>query len=101
MGEVTGMQNRPDFNGKMGKITDFDESKGRYHVSLGGQMAALQPGNLILSKGVRARVVGLTNGAQYNSRVGKVLDFDREAGRYLLQLSQDQQLKVKLENLML
>ena len=61
---------------------------------------ALQPANLILPKGARGRVGGLESGAQYNARIGKVVDFDGESGRYLVQLDAEQQLRVKLGNLL-
>jgi len=99
--EVINMQSRPECNGERVGIKDFDEAKGRYHALLKGQMAALQPCNVILPKGVRARVVGLTGAPQWNDKVGKVLDFDRDKGRYLVQMTDEQQLRVKLENLLL
>ena len=46
------------------------------------------------------RVVGLVSGAQYNARIGKVVDYDGESGRYLVQLDAAQQLRVKLGNLL-
>lgn len=45
--------------------------------------------------------MGLTGAAHWNDRVGKVLEFDRENGRYLVQMTEEQQLRVKLENLLL
>jgi len=36
-----------------------------------------------------------------SAQVGKVLDFDRDKGRYLVQMTDEQQLRVKLENLLL
>ena len=44
--------------------------------------------------------MGLVSGAQYNARIGKVVDFDGESGRYLVQLDAEQQLRVKLGNLL-
>ncbi len=95
------MQSRTELNGERARVTGFDEERGRYHVSLNGMMVALQPANLILPEATRARVVGLVSAAQWNGRVGKVLSFDREKRRYLVQLTDEQQLSVKLENLIL
>jgi len=64
-------------------------------------MVALQPSNLILPAGARAKIVGLQGAAQHNGKVGKVLEFDRVAMRYLLQLTNAQQLRIKLENCVL
>eukprot|EP00316_Scyphosphaera_apsteinii_P020706 CAMPEP_0119310288 /NCGR_PEP_ID=MMETSP1333-20130426/18585_1 /TAXON_ID=418940 /ORGANISM="Scyphosphaera apsteinii, Strain RCC1455" /LENGTH=350 /DNA_ID=CAMNT_0007314445 /DNA_START=18 /DNA_END=1070 /DNA_ORIENTATION=+ len=99
--EVIGMQSKPEYNGQSVHVTDFDEDKGRYHVKVKGDLAALQPQNLILPDGTRARIVGLTSQPQWNQRVGKVLTFDRSKRRYLVQVSDEQQLSVKLENLLL
>jgi len=99
--EVTGMEKRPEYNGRQGHVEGYDEASGRYHVRLGAQTVALQPASIILATGSRGRVVGLVNGAQYNQRVGKVLDFDRGAGRYVVQLDEEHQLRVKPANLML
>ena len=99
--EVINMQSRPEFNGKRGHVDAFDDSSGRYHVSLQqGQAVALLPANVILPNGTRGKVVGLQSGAQYNGTVGKVLEYDREAGRYLVQLDGGHQLRVKLPNLL-
>ena len=80
---------------------------------------ALQPANLILPKGAhaqpnpapapapsqaqpgaRGRVVGLVSGAQYNARIGKVVDYDGDSGRYLVELDAENQLRVKRGNLL-
>ena len=45
-------------------------------------------------------MVGLVSGAQYNARVGKVVDYDGAAGRYLVQLDAEHQLRLKLGNLL-
>ena len=44
------------------------------------------------------RIEGLTGAAQYNGKWGKILEVDREACRYQLQLDAGKQLKVKWEN---
>ena len=46
-------------------------------------------------------MTGLVSQPQWNQRVGKVVDFDRVRGRYLVQMSRDDQLSIKLENLVL
>lgn len=102
VGEVTGMVSKPELNGQKGTVRDYDASKGRYVVSMqNGVALALKPENLILPKGARAKVVGLVSQPQWNDKVGKVLDFDRERRRYVVQMLADQQLSVKLESLML
>ena len=100
--EVTGMT-RNEFNGRTAQVSNWDEERGRYHVKLPGEdgVAALQPQNLILPEGTRARVVGLQSQPQWNTRVGKITGFDRVKGRYTVQMTDEQRLSVKLENLLL
>ena len=50
--------------------------------------------------GARGRVVGLVSGAQYNARIGKVVDYDGDSGRYLVELDAENQLRVKRGNLL-
>ena len=99
---VVGMQNRPELNGKSATLVGFDEDKGRIHADIGGVgRASLQPSNLILPKGARGKVVGLTSdaGSRWNEQVGKVVSFDHEAGRYTVEMSPTDQLRVKAANL--
>ena len=99
--EVTNMK-KEELNGRDARIEAYDEEKQRYHVAVPGTgKVALQPANLILPTGARAHIVNLTKGTQWNQKVGKVLDFDRQEGRYLVQMSEEQQLRVRLENLLL
>uniref|UniRef100_A0A7S2GR08 Uncharacterized protein n=1 Tax=Haptolina brevifila TaxID=156173 RepID=A0A7S2GR08_9EUKA len=102
--EVTGMQNRADLNGKGGRIAGYDEEKDRYHIDIQGVgRASLLLNNLILPANTRGKVVGLTSesGSKWNDKIGKLLSFDREAGRYLIQMTKDEQLRVKPQNLRL
>jgi len=99
--EVTGMQSKPELNRQRGVVRDFDAAKGRYVLALGAQAVSLKPENLILPKGARAKVVGLVSQPQWNGKVGKVLEFDREKRRYVVQMTADQQLSLKLECLLL
>ena len=127
------MQNRPELNGKNATVVGFDDERGRYHGDIDGVgRASLQPANLILPKGARGKVVGLTSdaGSKWNDQVrilgarslalslqasarlkpqphphrsiwqvGKVLSFDREAGRYVVEMSREDQLRIKPANL--
>ena len=75
--------------------------RGRYAVNLAGKMVALQPSNVILPAGARVKVCGLQGAAQHNGKIAKIVELDRAAMRYLVQLTSEQQLKIKLENCLL
>ena len=99
---VTGMQNRPELNGKSATIVGFDGDKGRYHADIAGVgRASLQAQNLILGAGSRGKVEGLTSEAasKWNGQIGKVVSFDHEAGRYVLEMTREEQLRIKPANL--
>jgi len=103
--EVVGMQNRAELNGQAASVVGYDAEKDRYHADIAGigQRASLQIVNLILPKGTRGRVHGLTSdsGSKWNDKVGKVLGFEAESGRYLVQMTTDEQLRIKPQNLKL
>lgn len=99
MGEQSGTQAKLD--GRRAIITGYDEAAGTYAADLrGGGRATLHPTNLIWPNGTRGKVVGLQSAgaSKWNDRIGQVLDFDREAGRYLVQMSKDDQLRVRQPN---
>ena len=65
-----------------------------------GKCASLAPANVILPNGTCAVLDGLSQ-AQYNGKWAQIKSFDREAGRYAVDLDDGKQLKVKLENIRL
>ena len=46
--EVLGIQSKPELNGQIGTVLDFDAAKERCHVRLGGKTASLAAANIIL-----------------------------------------------------
>ena len=61
------------------------------------QTVAVKSENLILPAGALVRVVG-TSRAELNGRQGTVQSWDGGAGRYVVQTSASDQLKLKLVN---
>mmetsp|Transcript_50214 Transcript_50214/g.162711 ORF Transcript_50214/g.162711 Transcript_50214/m.162711 type:complete len:176 (+) Transcript_50214:1-528(+) len=100
--ELTGMERKPELNGREGRVTGWDASGGRYHVSLDGQVVSLKPDNLILPPGARATVIGLVSQPRWNGSTCKVVSFDRERRRYTVQMKDEStHLALKLESLRL
>ena len=82
-------------------VTGFDAEQLRYTCDLGGgKVLGLALDKVILPAGARCRVVGLTSaaGSKWNDHIGKVVEYDRVAGRYLLQLGGGNQLHIKPAN---
>ena len=82
-------------------VVGYDEATDRYLADIrGGQRASLQLLNLILPAGARGRVMGLTSaaGSRWNGQIGAIIGFDREAGRYVVQMSKEDQVKIRPGN---
>jgi len=112
--EVVNLESAPVLNGSVGEIIGCrlsenpdDESQCplRYVVRLitSRQVAALMPQNLLLPVGTwGVRLFGLSK-AELNDQRGKILEVDKDAGRYTILLapqSESRQVKVKFENVL-
>ena len=62
---------------------------------------ATKPDPIIVTLAVdtRIKVVGLAKAAQYNGQAGVIKGFDRETGRYMVQLKNGKELKIKRDNM--
>jgi len=110
--EVVNLESKPALNGAVGEIIGCrisenvdDDCPLRYVVRLitSKQVAALMPQNLLLPVGTwGVRLFGLSK-ADLNDQRGKILEVDRDAGRYTIILSPEsegRQVKVKFENVL-
>lgn len=99
--EVVDLQGRPELNGRIGRIVGTDEPRGRYHVSVQGQVMSIPTGNALLPVGTHARVVGLQNDSWWNGSTGRVTGIDRAARRYVVEMDPAHSLRVKWDSLVL
>jgi len=103
--EITGIESTPELNGEVAEILNFDESSGRLQLKLrhkmtsGRDVVGLQPGNVILNRGTRVTIKGLSS-EQFNGQMGQIADVDRTAMRYTVQCQNGRQIKIKLENVL-
>jgi hypothetical protein len=95
-----GIESQPTFNGQRGTIIAWSDQKERYniHVMDLGKMVSLKPGNVVLDNDTVAMIFGLQSKPELNGRYGTIKAFHRDTGRYDVQLSADQLLRLKLEN---
>ena len=95
--EIIGIESKPEYNGKMGNVASYKD--GRLIVQLaGGKAMALKGEKIIVPKGTRVVLQNLSND-KYNGIKANVIQYDRAAGRYLVQLSSNgSNIKVKREN---
>lgn len=99
--ELIGLESRPELNGQMGEILDFDDETGRYVVKLrrAGVSMKFRPGNCILEQGTCVKLHGLST-AQFNGQLARIMDVDRAAERYVVQCQDGKQIKVKYDNIL-
>lgn len=82
---IRGLEQAPEHNGKAGRIEGFDPARGRYDVALGGGSAlSLRPQRL--TQQCEAELTGLEDKQLLNGRVGDIVNYDEQSGRYLVLL---------------
>ena len=94
---------------KKGTVDGWHAESERYEVALRDLQtprAKLHPQHVLLPTGARARVHGLVNAAHHNGRLGRVTDYDDNAGRYTLEYINNEEemlayLKLKRANVRL
>lgn len=69
-----------------------------YRVTVGSDTIDVKSDAVDLPVGTVVYVDGLVGGAKYNGSYGKIEGFDTEAGRYLVQIRTQQQIKLKRSN---
>lgn len=104
--EITGLPG--PLNGATGEIIsiksqedDQGNSQLRYVIRIGRQVAALPPQNVLLPAGTMGIKLSGLSKAELNDQRGKIVEVDRGAKRYTVQLapaSEGRQVKVKYEN---
>ena len=93
---------RIELNGKQAIVTAHYGAMDRFLCDVQGVgRTSLELAWLLLPAGTRGKVHGLTSdvGSRWNDRIGNVLSFDRDAGRYVVQMSRDDQLRIRPINL--
>ena len=100
---IVGLVGRKDLNGKQGYLGGFNAQAKRHQVALSQgkttevEVVAIKPINVIYPDSTRVRIDGLKT-VRHNGRCGMVLKHDNDSGRYSVQVSRDEILKLKREN---
>ena len=99
--KLHGLESKPDWNGQRGTVIAWDESKERYNIYVMGlkRAVALKPANVVLDNDTVGKITGLQSKPELNGKYGTIKNFDRNSGRYDVQLSKDKILRLKLENI--
>lgn len=101
--QVTGIESQPELNGQIADIIGYDDSSKRLQLKLrikmsnGRDVVAVQPGNVVLNRGTRVMIQGLTKD-EFNGQMAEITDLDRTERRYTVQCQSGKSIKIKLEN---
>ena len=95
------IQSQPELNGRTGTIITWNPTKERYsiYVAAMSKVVSLKPGNVVLETGTVAQVAGLSSRPELNGRWGTIKEWDRGTNKYDVQLSPQQVIRVKVENM--
>ena len=86
---LIGLQSRADLNKKCATIEGFDHERDRYEVELADDQKSrikITTNNILLPTGARVRAHGLVSAAHHNGKLGQVVGYIEESGRYDVQL---------------
>jgi curved DNA-binding protein CbpA len=89
---IRGLERAPEHNGKTGRVTGFNEERGRYDVTVeSGTTMSLRPQHITELCGVE--IAGLESKPGLNGRFADIFNYDDVTGRYqvLLQESSNPQ----------
>lgn len=83
---IRGLKKAQEHNGKIGKVTSWDEQQGRYTISLdgGGEDLALKPANI--TQRCSCEIQGIESQPVLNGQHGEVMGFNDDNGRYNVKL---------------
>ena len=94
---IHNLKSDESLNGIKTKIIDYIND--RYVVDLNNKRYALNVSNLIVSKGMCVKITGLVSRKEINDKWGRIVDYDSDNERYLIQINKALLLKIKLENI--
>ena len=94
------IESQPSLNGQQGTIIAWDGKKERYNIYIMdlSKVMSLKPSNVILQDGTVAQIVNLTSKPELNQQFGTIKSFIQDSSRYDVQLSEQQVIRIKLDN---
>jgi hypothetical protein len=99
--KLHGLESKPEWNGQRGTIVAWDAGTERYNLYIRplSKVIGLKPSNVVLENGTVGRITGLQSKPELNGKWGTIKSFNRDSGRYDVQLSTNQILRLKMENI--
>jgi hypothetical protein len=98
---VHDIESKPELNGKTGTILTWLPDKERYNIYVVALkiVISLKPGNVVLDAGTVAQITGVQSKPELNGKWGTIKEWIRESNKYDVQLSAQQVLRLKVENM--
>ena len=99
--KLNGIESQPELNGARGTVIAWNSHNDRYNIYVmdKSRVLSLKPTNVILDNGTVGMIVGLVSKPHLNGKYGTIKSWDRGANRYEVQISADQILRLKVENI--
>ena len=98
---IHGLEKSGEFNGQKGTILAWNATNERYNVYVMSlsRVASLRASNVILEDGTVGQISGIVAKPELNGKWGTIKSWNRETGRYDVQLSAEKIIRVKMENI--
>lgn len=95
------LKGRPELNGQKGTILAWNASTERYNIYVIAlsQVIGMRPSNIVLDNDTVAQITGLVAKPELNGKWGTIKKWNQDSGRYDVQISAAQILRLKPENM--
>jgi hypothetical protein len=95
------LESYPELNGSRGTIIAWNSHKERYSIYVmdHSRAVSLKPSNVVLDNGTVGQIVNVTGKPELNGRYGTIRNYISETNRYDVQLSAEQIVRLKIENI--
>lgn len=95
------LESRPDLNGQRGTILAWNASTERYNVYVIplSKVIGMRSSNIVLDNDTVAQITGLVSKPELNGKWGTIKKWNQDSGRYDVQISAAQILRLKPENM--
>ena len=92
------LASREDLNNCQGTICDYNKLNNRYTIIINDENFSVKPDNIIINTNSNIELTNISNKPQFNGKYGKILNFLNDDEKYLIRISNNTVLKVKLNN---
>lgn len=98
--QLHNIESQPALNGQQGTIIAWDNSKERYNIYVMelSKCVSLKPTNVIFENGTVAKIVNLASKPELNQQFGTIKAWIRDTNRYDVQVSTNQVVRIKVDN---